>query len=152
MRKTRLLVVNGPNINMLGTREPALYGGGTYQDLLALLEATARALGCDMEHVQSNAEGELVTAIQEARGRFDAAVVNAAAYTHTSIAVRDALLASELPFVEVHVSNVYKREAFRRRSYLSDIAVCVICGAGIDGYRMGMEFAARRFGRGASEG
>jgi len=144
MDKTRIFVVNGPNINMLGAREPQTYGRHTFGDLNALLQKTAERLGVAVSCFQSNSEGEIVTAIQQARGSQDFIVLNAAAYTHTSVAIRDAVLASGLPMAEVHISNVHKRENFRHKSYLSDIAECVICGAGIQGYAFAMEYAASR--------
>ncbi|MET0155690.1 MAG: type II 3-dehydroquinate dehydratase [Rickettsiales bacterium] len=142
MERMRVLVVNGPNINMLGTREPDNYGSATFDDLSALLVSTARRLDCDLSHFQSNGEGEIVSVIQKARGKFDALVLNAGAFTHTSVAVRDAVLAAGVKMMEVHISNIYKREPFRHVSYLSDVAECVICGAGIHGYALAMEYAA----------
>lgn len=140
----RILVLNGPNLNMLGAREPHIYGGADYAALQALIQEAAADAGARADEKQSNSEGELVTLIQQAPDAHDAIVLNAGAYTHTSIAIRDALLAAGLPFAEVHISNVYKREPFRHASYLSDIAECVICGAGIAGYRFAIEFLARR--------
>lgn len=137
-----ILVLNGPNINMLGKREPHLYGGADYNALLALIEHTSCELGIAATERQSNSEGVLVSYLQKNAGSFDAAVVNAAALTHTSVALRDALLATALPFAEVHISNIYKREPFRHVSYLSDIACCVICGAGINGYAYAMRHMA----------
>lgn len=136
----RILVVNGPNLNLLGAREPELYGSDTLDDIVALSSATAAELGLETRHVQSNHEGELIDAIHAAREDCVAVVINAGAYTHTSVALRDALKGIALPFAEVHISNVHAREAFRHHSYLSDIASCVIVGAGIRGY----EFAIRR--------
>lgn len=140
MTHNRILVVNGPNLNLLGVREPALYGSDTLEDVVALATTTARELGFDLRHVQSNHEGELIDAIHAAREDCDAVVINAGAYTHTSVALRDALKGVALPFAEVHISNVHAREAFRHHSHLSDVASCVIVGAGVRGY----EFAIRR--------
>ena len=142
--KTKILIVNGPNVNMLGLREPETYGAHTYDELLRLIEDGAKRLDCECDVAQHNAEGDMVTAIQQARGTYDYIILNAAAYTHTSVAVRDAVLASGVKMIEVHISNVYKRETFRHKSYLSDIAECVICGAGLQGYVFAMEYAGRR--------
>ncbi|KQP97645.1 MULTISPECIES: type II 3-dehydroquinate dehydratase [unclassified Rathayibacter] len=139
-----LLVVNGPNLNLLGTREPALYGSDTLADAEALAADRARALGLEVEVFQSNSEGAIIDRLHAARGTASGIVLNAGAYTHTSIAIRDAVLATELPLVEVHISNVHRREEFRRHSYLSDIAVAVIVGAGIAGYGFAVEVLARR--------
>ncbi|NHI15903.1 type II 3-dehydroquinate dehydratase [Microbacterium excoecariae] len=139
----RILVLNGPNLNLLGTREPELYGSATLADVEELAERTAADLGFDTRAVQSNGEGAIVDAIHAAREDCAAIVINAGAYTHTSVAIRDALAAVELPFAEVHVTNVHAREPFRHHSYLSDLAECVIVGAGIDGYA----FAVRRLAR-----
>ena len=139
----RILVVNGPNLNLLGTREPEVYGADTLADVEALAAATAAELGYEVRAVQSNHEGVLVDAIHAAREDCDAIVINPAAFTHTSVAIRDALLGVALPVAEVHLSNVHAREEFRHHSYISDIAVCVIAGAGIQGY----DFAIRRLAR-----
>ncbi|SMH32823.1 3-dehydroquinate dehydratase [Rathayibacter oskolensis] len=138
-----ILVVNGPNLNLLGTREPAVYGADTLADADALATERAHGLGLEVEFFQSNAEGAIVDRLHAARGTASAIVLNAGAYTHTSIALRDAVLATELPMVEVHVSNVHRREEFRRHSYLSDIAVAVIVGAGIAGYGYAVDVLAR---------
>ena len=136
----KILVLNGPNINMLGIREPGIYGKNTYADLLALLEKTAREEGIEMEHFQSNHEGSLVDKIQEAYGRFDGIVINPAAYTHTSVAILDALKAVSIPAVEVHISDVDSREAFRQISYAGLACVKTIKGQGLDGYRQAMVY------------
>jgi len=133
-----VLVVNGPNLNMLGTRQPEIYGTETLADVEASCHEAARPLGMTVSFRQSNLEGELVTWIQEARARFDGILINAGAYTHTSIAIMDALLASEVPAVEVHMSNIHAREPFRRRSYVALAARGTICGFGADGYRLGL--------------
>lgn len=132
-------VLNGPNLNLLGEREPELYGRVTLAEIETETRARARALGVECSWTQTNHEGELVDAIQRLRGRADGAVINAAAFTHTSLAVRDALLAVRVPFVEVHLSNVFAREPERRRSMLADLAVGVVCGFGAESYRLGLE-------------
>lgn len=131
----KILVLNGPNINMLGIREPGIYGKNTFADLLALLEQTAQDEGIEIEQYQSNHEGCLVDKIQEAYGRFDGIVINPAAYTHTSIAILDALKSVGIPAVEVHISDVSTREDFRQISY-ARLACCkTIMGHGLEGYR-----------------
>ena len=135
-----VLVLNGPNLNLLGTREPALYGTTTLEQIVSALQRRAQELGVAIVPVQANAEGALVEAVHAASRRGDGgAVVNAAAYTHTSIALRDAFLATGLPFVEVHLSNVWRRESFRHQSLLSDIAVGVIGGLGPLGYELALQ-------------
>ncbi|PII82903.1 type II 3-dehydroquinate dehydratase [Leucobacter sp. OLJS4] len=136
----RILLVNGPNLNLLGTREPEVYGHDTLAGIEALVSSVGAELGLEVRAVQSNHEGELVDAIQSARGDCAAIVINPAAYTHTSVAIRDALSAVALPVAEVHLSNVHAREEFRHHSFVSPIAAFVIAGAGIQGY----EFAVRR--------
>lgn len=143
-----LHVLNGPNLNLLGVREPELYGRATLADVEALAVATGDALGFDVECLQSNHEGELVEAVHRWRTVTSGVVVNAAAYTHTSVALRDALAALEAPFVEVHLSNVHAREPFRHRSYLSDLAAGVIVGCGVQGY----DLAVRRLAALAADG
>ena len=131
----KILVINGPNINMLGIREPSIYGNNSFADLLALLEETASSEGIGIQQYQSNHEGCLVDKIQEAYGQFDGIVINPAAYTHTSIAILDALKAVGIPAVEVHISNVSTREDFRQISY-TGLACCkTIMGHGLEGYR-----------------
>jgi 3-dehydroquinate dehydratase-2 len=130
----RLLLLNGPNLNLLGTREPEVYGSATLQDVEDLARTTAESLGLELRAVQSNSEGALVDAVQAAREDCAGVVVNAGAYTHTSIALRDAFASVALPFVEVHVSNVHAREEFRHHSYLASLASAVIVGAGVQGY------------------
>lgn len=134
MSKLPVLVLNGPNLNMLGVREPETYGRETLGDLEKLCAQTAEQLGLQVECYQNNVEGELVTRIQEARTRNSGIVINAGAYSHTSIAIHDALRAVQLPTIEVHISNIYSREAFRHHSTISSAAHGVICGLGIDGY------------------
>ncbi|WDF32898.1 type II 3-dehydroquinate dehydratase [Arthrobacter agilis] len=139
-----ILVVNGPNLNLLGTREPAVYGTATLDDVVRLADDTAQAAGCTTTAVQSNHEGDLIDAIHAARTTSDGIVINAGAFTHTSIAIRDALAGVGLPVVEVHISNVHRREDFRHHSYISGVADAVIVGAGIDGYRLAVDHLARR--------
>lgn len=134
----KILVLHGPNLNLLGTREPEVYGRETLADVNAALADLASLLGAELSFFQSNAEGELVNAIQSARGRYDGILINPAAYTHTSIAIRDALAAIELPVVEVHLSNVHAREEFRRQSFVAPIAIGQIAGFGIDSYLLGL--------------
>ena len=136
----KILVLNGPNINMLGIREPGVYGSQSYAELLRLLQIWADELGVQMEHYQSNHEGCLVDKIQEAYGKFDGIVINPAAYTHTSIAILDALKAVAIPAVEVHISDVKQREDFRQISYAGKACVKTIMGQGLDGYRQAMFF------------
>ena len=131
----KILVLNGPNINMLGIREPAVYGKESYTDLLVLLEENAKALGIEIVHHQSNHEGVLVDRIQQAYGVFDGIVINPAAYTHTSVAILDALKAVSIPAVEVHISDVDAREPFRQISYAGRACVHTIKGHGFEGYR-----------------
>ncbi|WP_430432697.1 type II 3-dehydroquinate dehydratase [Methyloversatilis sp.] len=141
----RILVLHGPNLNLLGTREPEIYGHLTLADIDAKLKVNALAAGVSLECFQSNHEGDLVGRIQAARSEsVDFILINPAAYTHTSVAIRDALAAVAIPFVEVHLSNVHAREAFRHHSYLSDIAIGVVCGLGAYGYEAALEFALRR--------
>jgi 3-dehydroquinate dehydratase II len=139
MTRPTIAVLNGPNLNLLGTREPELYGAATLSDIQMRCEQVAAELDVQVEFFQSNHEGVLVDEIQQRRGSAGI-VLNAGAYTHTSVAIRDALAAVQIPFVEVHVSNVFAREEFRHHSYLSDLAAGVIVGCGVDGY----EYALRR--------
>ena len=136
----KILVLNGPNINMLGIREPGIYGSHSYAELLKLLSIWADDLGVEMVHYQSNNEGCLVDKIQEAWGKFDGIVINPAAYTHTSIAILDALKAVGIPAVEVHISDVSQREDFRQVSYAGKACIKTIMGQGLDGYRLAMVF------------
>ena len=139
-----VLVINGPNLNLLGTREPAVYGSETLADIVNHLVTVGQTLNINVSHVQNNIEGELVNVIHAARGQVDAIIINAGAYTHTSVALRDALAGVDIPFVEVHISNVHKREAFRHHSYLSDSAVGVIVGLGSYGYEAALRFLAQK--------
>ena len=134
-----IAVLNGPNLNLLGEREPEVYGRTSLAEIERATRERARALGVECSWVQTNHEGELVEAIQGLKDHSDGAVINAAAFTHTSLAVRDALLAVRVPFVEVHLSNIFGREPERRRSLLADLAVGVVTGFGADSYRLGLE-------------
>jgi 3-dehydroquinate dehydratase-2 len=140
---THILVIHGPNLNLLGTREPEVYGADTLAEINQDLTDMARQKGVTLQTFQSNSEGDIVSCIQQARNeKVEFIIINPAAYTHTSIAIRDAFLATRLPFIEVHLSNVYAREDFRKHSYLSDIAVGVISGFGINSYRLAFEAAS----------
>jgi 3-dehydroquinate dehydratase-2 len=143
-----LLVLHGPNLNLLGSREPEVYGTDTLEDINARIAARAKVLGVSVEFLQSNAEHALVDAVHDARHRgVGFIVINPGAFTHTSIALRDALLGVSIPFIEVHLSNVHAREGFRRTSYLSDVAVGVITGLGAAGYEYAVSAAAARLGK-----
>ena len=143
----KLLVLNGPNINMLGVREPGIYGKQTFSDLLRLLEDTGKELGVEVEQYQSNHEGCLVDKIQQALGHADGIVINPAAYTHTSVAILDALKAVSIPAVEVHISDVDGREAFRKISYPGMYCEKTIKGHGLEGYAMAMRYLWEKYGQ-----
>ncbi|MBQ3543127.1 MAG: type II 3-dehydroquinate dehydratase [Oscillospiraceae bacterium] len=143
----KLLVINGPNINMLGIREPGIYGKQTFSDLLALLERTAREEGLEIQQFQSNHEGEIVDAIQAAYGKADGIVINPAAYTHTSVAILDALKSVAIPAVEVHISNVDAREPFRQLSYPGMYCEKTIKGLGLEGYRQAILYLKEKYGK-----
>lgn len=140
----RIAVLNGPNLNLLGTREPALYGSETLADVEARVRAVASRLGVEVEFSQHNGEGELVDAIQSLRGRVAGALINAGAYTHTSLALRDAFLAVSVPYVEVHLTNIYAREPERRHSMLAAGARGMVCGFGAAGYELALEGLVRQ--------
>ena len=142
----KILVINGPNLNMLGIREPGIYGKNTFADLLALLEDTAKELGVEVEQFQSNHEGDIVDKIQWAYGKIDGIVINPAAYTHTSVAILDALKAVSIPAVEVHISDVDTREPFRQISYAGMACVKTIKGHGFQGYREAMQYLVAQYG------
>ena len=142
--KFHVLLLNGPNLNLLGSREPEKYGHTTLADIVSDLTAQAGKLNVTLSHLQSNAEHALIDRIHEAKGNVDYIVINPAAFTHTSVALRDALLAVSIPFIEVHLSNVHAREPFRHHSYLSDISAGVICGLGVDGYSWALQTAVKR--------
>jgi 3-dehydroquinate dehydratase II len=139
-----IYILNGPNLNLLGYRQPEIYGGDTLADIHGRLETRGRDLGLAVEFRQTNHEGELVGWIQEARSQASAIIINAGAYTHTSVALLDALLASDLPVVEVHLSNIYKREPFRHKSFISPAAWGIICGVGPKGYELALDALAER--------
>ena len=144
---SNVLVLHGPNLNLLGFREPNMYGDKTLDDINSAIEEEAGRLGMTVRILQSNHEGELVTAIGSAPGRYDGLIFNPAAYTHTSVALRDALAGVALPVVEVHISNVHKREEFRHHSYISGIADGVIAGLGIQGYEMALHYLVRKLAK-----
>ncbi len=130
----KIIIINGPNLNLLGEREQSQYGSVTYKELKEICAKKSNELGLKIEFAQSNVEGELVNKIQESRKKFDGIIINAAAFTHTSIAIRDALDVFKKPIIELHISNIYKREEFRQKSLISDIVTGGIFGLGIDGY------------------
>lgn len=138
-----ILILHGPNLNMLGSREPEIYGSQTLADIDRLCAAKAKELGFTVESFQSNIEGELVTKIQQAGTTASGLLVNAGAYSHTSIAIMDALLSIKIPIIEVHLSNIFKREEYRHESYVSRAAKGVICGFGADSYLLGLEAVAK---------
>jgi len=142
----RVLVLNGPNLNMLGIREPKTYGSQTLADIEAMCKAEGKKLGLTVDCRQTNREGELCEWIQEAYGKKDGIIINPGGYSHTSIAIRDALSAVAIPTIEVHLSNIHAREEFRHHSYVSAVAVGVICGLGATGYRLALEALAERLG------
>lgn len=149
-RVWRMLLLNGPNLNLLGWRDPARYGTVSLAELVALLQQQANELGVALQHQQFNAEHLLVEAVQQARDQVDFLLLNAAAFTHSSIALRDALEAVRVPFIEIHLSNIYAREPFRHLSYLSDLAVGTISGLGADGYQCALQAAWRYLQRHSS--
>ena len=144
----RIAILNGPNLNLLGVREPELYGRESLSDVERTLRAVAAEIGVEIEFAQKNGEGELIDLIHGLRGKVAGAVVNAGAYAHSSLAIRDALVGSSIPFVEVHISNVYAREAERRHSMLSAAAVGVVCGLGTFGYEAALRGLCRKLSAG----
>lgn len=134
-----ILVINGPNLNMLGKREPAIYGSQTLEDINALIDSIAKRLDVSVAFFQSNHEGALVDVVQESLNVYQGILINPGAYTHTSVAIRDAIAAVAIPTVEVHLSNIHKREAFRHHSYIAPVAIGQISGFGADSYRIGLE-------------
>ena len=140
----RIGVLNGPNLNLLGTREPAIYGRETLADIQRSLSMVASELGADLEFAQHNGEGEMIDVLHEWRGKIDGAIINAGAYTHSSLALRDALTSIGVPFVEVHLSNIYAREPERRHSMLAPAAVGMVCGLGAYGYELALRGLTRR--------
>ena len=129
-----IIIINGPNLNLLGEREQSQYGSITFDELKKNCSNKARELGVNIDFTQSNIEGEIITSIQDARNKYDGIIINAAGFTHTSVSIRDALSIFKKPIIELHISNIYKREEFRHKSLLSDIATGVICGMGANGY------------------
>ena len=144
----RILVLHGPNLNLLGSREPAIYGRMTLADINEALRERAKELGVDeIDFLQSNFEGALIEAIQKARGRYDFIILNAAALTHYSLALRDAIAAMPVPVIEVHLSNIHKREEFREKSVIAPVVMGQICGFGVDSYIAALEIAVRKLQR-----
>jgi 3-dehydroquinate dehydratase-2 len=139
--KFTVLVLNGPNLNMLGKREPTIYGKQSLSDIISELGEQANNQNIELQHLQSNAEHELIDAIHQGYQQVDFIIINPAAFTHTSVALRDALLSVSIPFIEVHLSNVHAREDFRKHSFFSDIAIGVICGLGTQGYSYALDAA-----------
>ena len=138
-----ILILNGPNLNLLGTRQPEVYGRTTLSDIEAMCRAHGERIGVDVSFMQSNHEGALIDAIHEARGERDGLILNAGAYTHTSVALMDAISSAEIPAIELHLSNVHARESFRHTSYIAKVAVGVICGFGPAGYELAIDAMAR---------
>jgi len=138
-KETKILVLNGPNLNLLGTREPEIYGHATLDTINSKLATQASEHGLKVEFLQSNAEAELINKVHQVRQQADFIIINPGAFAHTSIALRDALAGVNIPFFEVHISNIYRREAFRHHSYLADIAVGTLSGFGTDGYSLAMQ-------------
>tara|TARA_Y100000817_G_C16524650_1_gene397253 strand:- start:26 stop:472 length:447 start_codon:yes stop_codon:yes gene_type:complete len=132
--QNNIIIINGPNINLLGDRDKSIYGSETYNDLLERCKSEALKKKINIDFYQSNIEGELVTKIQESRNKYDGMIINAAAFTHTSVAIRDALSLYKKPSIELHISNIYKREEFRQKSMISDVVTGIICGLGTSGY------------------
>ena len=135
----KILILNGPNLNLLGERERSHYGKATLEDVKSKCENYSKSIGVELRFMQSNIEGEIVTIIQKAKSVFDGVIINAAGYTHTSVAILDSLLAIKLPTIEVHITNIYNREEFRKKSLISKAAKGIICGFGINGYIMALD-------------
>lgn len=142
-RRHKIMVIHGPNLNMLGKREPEIYGKETLDEINAKIEDLAEKLGIDVETFQSNHEGKIIEKIQKTSGRCKGLIINPAAFTHTSIAIRDALLLLNIPIIEIHLSNIYKREPFRRKSMISDVVTAQITGFGVQGYIMALKAIAK---------
>ncbi|WMN11321.1 type II 3-dehydroquinate dehydratase [Marivirga salinae] len=138
MQKTKIIIINGPNLNLLGKREPEIYGGDSFEEFFKKLQIKNSEL--ELEYYQSNIEGKLVSKIQQTEGEFDGILLNAAAYTHTSVAIHDAIGAITVPVVEIHISNIYKREEFRHKSIISSKCVGMISGLGLKGYQLGLNY------------
>ena len=148
-KRQKVLVIHGPNLNMLGKREPGLYGHMTLAEIMESLKQKGTSLGFDVDVFQSNHEGELITRIQDAAGNYDGVIINPAAYTHTSIGIRDAVLLLDVPVIEIHLSNIYKREPFRHKSMIADAATAQLAGFGPAGYIMAVEAIARMINQGS---
>lgn len=142
-----ILVIQGPNLNLLGSREPGVYGHTTLQDIDQMLITQAKEAGHSLESMQSNAEHEIIDRLHNSRGVVDFILINPGAFTHTSVAIRDAMAGVEIPFIEIHISNVYQREPFRHKSYFSDLAEAVICGFGVAGYSYALDNAINRLNK-----
>lgn len=143
-----ILLINGPNLNLLGTREPQVYGSTTLTDVVTAAKSQGENLGIQIEDFQSNHEGAIIDRIHEARGKAQFVIINPGGLTHTSVSLRDALAGVAIPFIEVHISNVHAREEFRHKSFLSDKAVAVICGLGVFGYTAAIDFVAQKLNAG----
>jgi 3-dehydroquinate dehydratase-2 len=139
----KVIIINGPNLNLLGQRQPEIYGNVTLEQIEKISKDEAKKVGIEIEFQQSNDESEIIESIQSAHGKYNAIIINAAAYTHTSVAIMDALLACNIPTIEVHLSNIYKREEFRHKSFISRAAVGVICGFGAESYRLAVQAATK---------
>ena len=141
----KILIINGPNLNLLGDREESKYGKTTLDEVKKNCETHAKSIDLDIKFIQSNIEGEIVTIIQKARGNFNGIIINAAGYTHTSVAILDALLAVKIPTIELHITNIYNREEFRKKSLISKAANGIICGFGVNGYIMALDSMKKNF-------
>ena len=141
----KILIINGPNLNLLGDREESKYGKTTLDEVKKNCETHAKSIDLDIKFIQSNIEGEIVTIIQKARGNFNGIIINAAGYTHTSVAILDALLAVKIPTIEVHITNIYNREEFRKKSLISKAVNGIICGFGVNGYIMALDSMKKIF-------
>ena len=141
----KILIINGPNLNLLGDREESKYGKTTLDEVKKNCETHANSINLDIKFMQSNIEGEIVTIIQKARGNFNGIIINAAGYTHTSVAVLDALLAVKIPAIELHITNIYNREEFRKKSLISKAVNGIICGFGVNGYIMALDSMKKNF-------
>ncbi len=139
----KVVIINGPNLNLLGKRQPEIYGSVTLEEIENISKEEAKKVGLELDFSQSNDESEIINAIQSSVGKYNGIIINAAAYTHTSVAIMDAILASGMPTVEVHLSNIYKREEFRHKSFISGVAQGVICGFGSDSYRLAVQAIAK---------
>jgi len=135
----KILIINGPNLNLLGNREESKYGKTTLEEVKKNCELHAKLIDVEINFIQSNIEGEIVTIIQKSKGNFDGIIINAAGYTHTSVAILDALLAIKIPTIELHITNIYNREEFRKKSLISKVANGIICGFGVNGYIMALD-------------